>query len=295
MKKFGAISFIAVLFCCISLNVNAQSGSELTVYNAVANWLGQGNSSINGVQDLLNNACCPTATANGLAYLEQYASTIPIPDPFTVSPDNYATVNNFISMMGTTVDGTTDPNQLKALQTYLGTNAPSVSVSQQTGNGPTGTTLANALNANKAVELGVTWGDGTTFTNGGHELTLVSMSLTGGSGTMTVLDPWGNGVGNNAGSSGVYEMLTVSTLSLTAANLAGYDAVGNYLEISYPLTVSGPDDTFTADGTTARGGNGQIGIIDAATIETIVPEPTSFAVLGVGVLGLGIRRFWRRS
>ncbi|HUE37403.1 MAG TPA: PEP-CTERM sorting domain-containing protein [Candidatus Acidoferrum sp.] len=257
-------------------------------------WLGQGNAAITGSQALRNNACCPTATANGLAYLEQYASSIAFPDPFAVSPDNYTTINTFISMMGTTPAGTLDGNQLSALRTYLGSNAPNVTVAQSLSSNVTAGVLGNALSARNAVELGITWGNGTTFNNGGHELTLVSMSLSGGSGTMTVLDPWGAGVGTNAGTAGVLETLTVSTLNLTAANLPGFDAPGNYLEITYPITVSGPDDTFSQDGTTARGGNGQMGIIDADTIETLVPEPTSVALFGVGVAGVALRRFLRR-
>ena len=127
------------------------------------------------------------------------------------------------------------------------------------------------------MELGITWGNGTTFNNGGHELTLVSMNLSGGSGTMMVLDPWGAGGGTNAGTAGVAETLTVSTLNLTAANLPGYDAAGNYLEITCPITVSG---RMTHSRRTAqlRAGGGQMGIIDADTIETLVPEPTKYCI-----------------
>src|ERR1700743_3604578 len=65
----------------------AQSGSEdLDDFG----FLGQGNAAVNGAQAVKNNSCVPTATANGLSYLENYQLGIGNPDPFTVSPNSYA-------------------------------------------------------------------------------------------------------------------------------------------------------------------------------------------------------------
>jgi hypothetical protein len=295
--KLNIIVLVPALLCCVALNLGAQNASELSLYDDMTTFLGQGNSQVNGSQAVMNNSCVPTSTANGLSFLEQYALSISMPDPFSSTPDTYGTVNSLQSLMGTTSKGTTVPNQQAGVGSYLTANAPSVSWGGTYD--PTAALLGNLLNSDTAIQLGILWGTnvGSMFpgTNGGHFVSLVSMNLSGGSGTMTILDPWGNnttGAGANAGTNGTLQTLAVTTLTLTNGNF-----IGTYLDVTYTNTgvlYVGPGDTTVADGTTAYGdGSPMTGLIAVDTVE-MVPEPASFALLAVGALGLGAVRLGRR-
>lgn len=313
-----------LLLACVSTG-RSQSGSETLSYFGA---LGQGNGGVTYVNpNYANsvavgpNACVPTATANGLAFLENYANFgLDIPSPFTTTPNAYPQVNNLAAAMGTfnttksgaggwtNLGGTYTTSMFNGLQNYLGTGgsnpAPTVSISGQYAGGtpatwftgtfnkglnlanstPSPAFLAGALNANEAVEITLEWGsyNGNTWNalGGGHEVTLNSINMASGSGTIGFIDPWGSGVGSNPGTDGVNVNGTVSL-------------VNGYLYVTYPITVSGPDPTDNNPGDVV-GSNGETGRIDVAMVEAI-PEPSTW-LLGSAVLFLLIaRRPDRRS
>jgi len=299
------IGLTAVVLCSFASDVRAQSGSETL---SDFGYLGQGNAAVNGSQAVMNNSCVPTATANGLSYLENYFNfSLDLPSPFTTSPNNYAAVNSLQGLMGTTALGTTVNGLFNGLQSYLmpgGANpAPTVSISGQYSsttpggwfsggiNGglnvaqasPTASFLANALNANDGVEVGIQWGaySGNTFTasGGGHMLTLYSINLgVSGSGTIGFIDPWGTGTGNNAGTSATVVNATVQL-------------VNGFLYVTYPIDFTGPDpaDTTGTDGTTQLGHNGETGRILVDAVEAAaVPEATTTIAGALLLLPLGV-------
>ncbi|HEY1489671.1 MAG TPA: PEP-CTERM sorting domain-containing protein, partial [Verrucomicrobiae bacterium] len=267
------ISAAVGLFACAVSSLDAQTASEN--YGLVPSWLGQGNAAVNGAQAVKDNSCVPTSVANGLSYLDAYQLSLANPSPFTASPNTYAAVNSLQTQMGTTAAGTSAASALSGLQSYLsptGANpAPGVS-SWQVGS-PLGLALSGLLNANDAVQLGILWGSvsGGVFTSagGGHFVSLDSINLSSGSGTIGILDPWGDGA-THANSSATQESLSVSTVNITG--------LGNYLQVTYGITYVGPD---YAPGDTSYAGSGQTGIIALAQVEA-VPEPSTLAMLAAG-------------
>jgi len=319
MKKISVsrqyiAALIPALLVCAASKTSAQTASEN--YANVDDWLCQGNPAVTGPQALRNDACVPTSSANGLSYLEAYQLLISNPDPFTTSPDSYTDgVNPLITAMGTVAgSGTTTSGQMNGLQSYLspaGANpAPKVWLAGQVSpfevaapagsglngfyggginagiamhnNNPTAQYLADKLDDNDGVELGIAWGsvsDGRFRANGGHEVAVDSINMNGGTGTIGILDPWGAGVGANAGTgNAVQELLSVSTVTIT-----GY---GSFLEVTYPLTYVGPDDF----GTTAFAGNGQVGVIMDDAIEGVPDGGTTVLLLGSAMTALGALR-----
>jgi hypothetical protein len=297
----GARTILGALLLSLSLQiaVQGQSGSETLSFFGN---LGQGNASVNGLQVLKNNSCAPTAVANGLTYLENYFQSVSRPDPFTTSPNTYTQLNNLQTAMGTGNGGTPLNTLWSGLQTYLsagGANpAPTLTLAGQqdlatvtglnwgsqagaTNVIPTASFLANNLNANNAVMLSIEWGSftGNTWTpvGGGHEITLQQIDI--GGGTIGFIDPWGPGVGNNAGA--------------TSASVSGsVTTVAGYLYITYPITIAGgadPADQTGTDQTTFIGANnGETARVVADTVVT--PEPTCVALTLVGALGLLMMR-----
>jgi hypothetical protein len=314
--------------------VHAQSASENT---ALFGGLGQNlanvtntNAAFMGVYNSVSvpigpNACVPTATINGLTYLENYQASVNLPDPFTTSPNSQAQINAIATNMNTynttnlagmppwqDSGGTLIPSAFNGLQTYLTSNpAPTVKISGQVSpstpagfvqtnvaNASAGTYnpgtnvasanpsaqfMANALNANDGVEIGLEWGfyngsNGWVATGGGHFLTLQAINITGGNGTIDFYDPWGTGSG--PGNTNGYVAATVSTIN-------------NFLYVTYPITWTGGDsDTSLLGPGEALGGDGDTGRIDVVAVEA-VPEPASIGLLILTGSALTIRR--RRS
>jgi hypothetical protein len=290
------VLLVGALSICVAFTLDAQTNSEN--YGSID--LGQGDPAVVSAnsQGVANNACAPAAVANGLAYLYGL-----VPSYFTSNPDNDTAVNALISAMGTGTTGTTGPNALSGLQTYLGPSganptSPKITLSQTAD--PTAASLGTALAAGSAVQLGILWGalNSGTFTSGndgGHFVSLTGMSISTstGSGTMTILDPWGVGSGAsspyNSGTTGA------DTLTLTVTTIT-YNS-GTYLEVQYPSPSSvNPQDTTSKNNTAASSYGISLfdaGIINLDEIETI-PEPTTMSLLLLP-LGAGMLQMLRKN
>lgn len=160
---------------------------------------------------------------------------------------------------------------------------PYVAGTNVAGATPTAQFLADALNENDGVEIGIEWGSysGATFTGrGGHFLTLQAINMTGGSGTISFFDPWGLGTGSPANTNA----LVNATVALT----------NGFLYVTYPTDLAGSSDDPTDSGPLDSdfpqqmlGWDGQTGRIDVAMVE-FVPEPTALAMMPL--LALIVRR-----
>ena len=209
----------------------------------------------------------------------------------TLVPSIYNGLQNYLANGGAnpapsvTISGQYSPYltgstymQTSVTNATAGTFQPGMSLANVT---PTATFLANALNANDGVEIGIVWGSfsGTTFTpiGGAHELALDAINLSGSSGTISFIDPWGNAT--SPGSSGY----SVVSTSLSVVN--------GFLYVTYPLAWVGDGDPnnnpnpFEAFGAN----NGQSGIIVTDMVEA-VPEPATVGLMGFVAMGLLIRR-----
>lgn len=314
-----SVPLITGLFGCIATQLNAQvtySASEN--YGVLGTLLGQGNTAVNDILDgedqdneLRNNSCAPTSVANGLSYLAAVN-----PGLFTTSPNNYTAVNALQSQFGTTDDGTPVIDMYYGTQAYLSPNStednnvPTQPVGVGLDFAPTPAGLAQVLKANDAVQLGILWGsvenpivNGSDYApeDGGHAVSLDAVNITGGTGTMGIVDPWGVGVYDsdtdtyNASSTGVQvNGITINTVTL-AAGPAGPDfndylPAGTYLEGTYPVDSPLGDYPFdpNANPNSALAGdntpNGTF-LILVDQVES-VPEPGSFLISTLATAGV---------
>ena len=288
-KNMVSLPLLTGLLSCSAYSIYAQSASEnyglITGYGGT--WLGQGNALVNGSQAVQNNSCVPTSVANGLSYMQAYGYSTDS-NPFSTNPNTYDTVNALQTAMGTTATGTQPANSVTGLQTWLSANPTTPPISTYLTINPSPQALANVLNANDGVQLGILWGsvtDGTfTAAGGGHYVSLDAIDLTGGSGTIGILDPWGNSK-PNAASTASQDTLDVSTVTI------GTTA---YLEVQYQNANLG-DYPTPAPGT-AYAGAGGIGVIALDQVETLsaVPEPSSLVISGLASAGIGGFVFLRR-
>jgi hypothetical protein len=281
------VPLIGSVLVCISLSLRAQTNSE---DYSLSPDLGQGNA---GVTSYNSQACAPTAVANGLAYL--YG--INPGDFYNINPGTYGTVNTLIGSgyMDTTSAGTTGPNINTGVQNWATANTSALLVNQYSD--PTAASLSSALSTDQAVQLGILWGNfsGSTFNQegGGHFVSLTAMSInSSGSGTITVLDPWGTGNGSTPGTTAVSISLTVSTVSMTVGS-----SQVSVLDVTYPNDTGStvPKDNPAATGTGENNyGNFffDTGIIAIDEVECI-PEPSTMTLLAAP-LAAGVLRLLRK-
>ena len=299
-KNMVSLPLLTGLLSCSAYSIYAQSASEnyslITGYGG--QFLGQGNAAVNGSQALKNVSCAPTAVANGLSWLQAYGYSTDS-SPLGANPNNYATVNTLQTSFNTTVaNASQDPSILAGTQAWLANNPGTAPVNVVQTYIPSSQYLANVLNANDAVQLGISWAaapiaNNSSFTpnNGGHFVSLDSINLNpSGNGTIGILDPWGDGTDNgaggyNAGTVGTQETLTVTRLNIVAGGVNSI-APGTYLEITDPSPLG--DFPQLPAGTGYAGADG-IGLIDLAQIETLtaVPEPSSLVISGLASAGIG--------
>jgi hypothetical protein len=252
------------------------------------------------------NACVPTAVAQGLSYLEGYASANSAPDPFGASPNTVTAINALASAMSTSQNsttgdyGTTYPDRVTGTQSYLAANpAPTVAVvggqyassySSAATTGPTSQStmmansvasfIANGLGANDGVEFAILWGSlgaGNTFapSGGGHFVTAQSISYdpTTGLGTINFIDP------------GTGTLISEAHLIMTST--------GN-LYVAYPggPPAADADVNETAEETynPALDEDGAVGIVGGLIVndmaEAVVPEPGTLSLVAAGVTAL---------
>jgi hypothetical protein len=272
-----------------AVRAQTYSGSETGSFGTLLN---QNNSSYP------NNGCVPTAVAQGLSYLYNYS-----PNSFAVNPNNITAVNALGVAMGTTdASGTTYAGRVNGTGTYLTgagdmasvvggqyssyyDSAATIGTAAQNSMAANGVAsfLANALNANEGVEFALLWGTLASGTysqgQGGHFVTLQSLSYNGGTGTgsVTFIDP-----GDAQSWNGSLSLITGGTykgdLYVTYSGLYSPPDEGNSLEE--------PSNSPWLDGTPV--GNGGVIINDMAEA---VPEPATFGILGAlgGLLVTGVR------
>lgn len=277
----------------------AQSGSELATSSDFGN-TGQGDATIVGQygQGLANNACVPTADANGMMYLQNYWEATYGQSLFAAPPSSGTAVNSLISDMGTTANGTTINGEFSGLQNYLAANpAPNVRVTGQYSPSipsgwltsspaipagpyvqnvqnvtPTAQYLATALNANDGVEVGIQWGSlannaFTTSGTGGHQLTLeqISWNSSTGTGTATFIDPWGSETSVAPGA-------TAGELTGTLCSIDG-NLVVSFNSLSPNGYTAASESNDSAIG---HGNHVESGVILEDTVEYVVPEPATY-------------------
>jgi hypothetical protein len=251
-----------------------------------------------------SQACVPTAVAQGLTYLDNYQTKVlGNATPFTYNPDSITEVSDLATAMGTRNDeanddqGTTYPGRVNGTTTYLSRTGANPSTAYVVGGqyarrystagniGPTRQSfmranstaqfLASGLNAHDGVEFAILWGslsDTGVYTkgDGGHFLTLESISYNSvsGTGTIVFIDP------NTAS-------VVDGTLTKTTA--------GN-IYVSYPAPPGTPDDgedEETTFGDNLDGGGSDDGGIIVNDLEETVPDGGLTAgLLGASVLGL---------
>jgi hypothetical protein len=293
-KKARFVSCLSALFGCITLSLNAQTFSY---YENLDNFgLMDQNNPLVSPAGVGPTACAPTSVANSLVYLY---NTYNVPNLLQSSPEEsaYPTVNALISDMGTTTNGTSFQGEVSGTSTYLGAGGQNVTppvsiISGQAPGGlggynqiqnslPTPLFLYNALKGNNAVDFGFAWynPNNMTFTNGAHAVTLygITYNSTTQTGSLAFIDPFGTGGGGVVITNATFQFLNAGTTNQFIFINGGYTGGG-------ANNGNDPDNTLLSS---------QAGLISDFVIA--VPEPTTFALLGVGVFALGARRYlWRR-
>ena len=238
-----------------------------------------------------SQACVPTSVANGLVWLD---NTYNVPNLILSSPEEgaYPTVNALITDMGTTTNGTTFQNEVSGLSTYIGPTGQNVSPPVTIAGGqvsggvggfaqiqnsiPTAIYLYNMLAAGDAVEFWINWYNSATQKyDGAHSLTLTGITYNDltQAGSLSFIDPFGTGSGAVTIASAAFQTIAGGYLFINGGYNGGAAANG-----------ADPDNTFASSQ----------GAIITDLVEA-VPEPATLALMTVGVIALGVRRFCRAT
>jgi PEP-CTERM motif len=237
------------------------------------------------------NGCAPTASANGLVYLDGlYAGNIP---NLFLNNSVLDTANQLGADMSTSAtQGTIPANRDAGLSTYLTTqNTPvnvlggqapaalSVTLPVVLQQSPTATYMENALANNDAVIFGQYWGSlaqvqattspfGATG-NGGHVLTLLAMTGTT-NGTITFEDPTGPNEVDKLAWATVNGFIFVSGDPVQPADDGHDEGVDQGVAVPTYNSFAISDDVLVG----------------------VVPEPSTGLLLGAGLLvPIGLRYF----
>jgi len=330
MKTTTTVSRASLLAITLGLLAATSTAHAQTFTGSVAlpsdfGNLSQYNSGITVTnnQNIQPQACVPTSVINGLTYLDNYYDQ----SIFSQNPGTYAAINSIATSMGTANTpgvntGTGYGPGINGLNSFIATNGnnPNLAVSVYGqypagwGGGvpnntnfqqaiPTANYLTTALNANDAVQICIWWGSvsGGVFTptvNGGtHEISLYSMSFNMGTGAGSA------GIVVPESAAGTYPDQNAFAQNLPGSALSAATYGGSsYLFLTYSdvQTISGtpgetgePNSSIPLNQTAGTGGGSSpAGLIIADYVEA-VPEPSSFALLALGlvpVLVLAARR-----
>ena len=339
MNRTGHVWFqSSMVLCALSIIpavARAQVGSETILYFGS---IGQGaatvtntNAAYMGVY-LPNsvpvgpNACVPTSVIGGLTYLEHYQNVTNDTDPFTVSPNSAAQLNNLATSMSTwnttnttgpnqwtNVGGTSVPSAFNGLQSYLsatGNNpAPQVQISGQVSPAnPAGFVAISPVN-----QTAGTYNAGMNIANVTPTATFMANALNANDGVEFGLQ-WGTYSGTTFTPSGGGHFLTLQAINIVSGTgtISFFDpwgvnanppsttngfvsatvtTVSGFLYVTYPITWTGGDlDTSNnASPSEMMGANGQTGRILSVMVES-TPEPASGMISLAAFALLGLRR-----
>ena len=330
-------AFVSFLMLTFPAKAQDATGSEADSVNDFG-FLSQYNSGITdtNTNNIQSQACMPTSFINGLTYLYNYnGNTYDDYSIFNHNPDTYTDINDIALNMQTANNptlnsyGTSYFNGVAGAGLYLSNDAtygfnsaPSVTIAGQYGfnsmgsglsapnftlAAPTGTYIANALNAHDAVELWLWWGTynptnqsfNPPMNGGSHIVDIYSLSLVNGTGTAGIIVPESaNGTLNDQNATAQVLPATVQSVMIDGTSylyLTYSDTVpisGTPGETNEPndLNPNAPTDQAAAIGTPQT----YTALIAADFVEGLVqtPEPPTYLLLGMSLVLLAVIRRW---
>jgi hypothetical protein len=311
--SFGALN------PCSSAQAQTYTGSEN--YGAVPIYNQLTDTTVNNADFIGPNACVPTSTAEGLAYLQYYQTQVlGRPSPFTTSVLNNSDtaeipiINGLATAMGTQQNdprgpyGTTYAGRINGTTSYLSSTGanpstayvvggqysplydPAASIGRTVQSGmqanSTAQFLANGLDQNWGVQFTLLWGNlaGGTYTKGqgGHQVDLEAISYNARTGSGTI---------SFIDPYGGDDIVDATLTKVTGGAYAGD------LYVTYPALTPNPgigadngelgEDDFAGlwlDGAAADPGQGGIIINDMA--EAVPDGSMTVTLLGAAFIGL---------
>ena len=309
----AAMASVGALSLCTSTQAQTYSGSEN--YSAIPIYDQLTDTTVNNADPINENACVPTSTAEGLAFLQYYQTDVlDHPSPFGTSVLNFSDtaeipiINGLATAMGTQQNdpngpyGTTYPGRINGTTSYLsatganpsrayvvgGQYAANYSPAASIGNtvkssmqaNSTSLFLANALDQNYGVQFSLLWGgldDGTyTKGQGGHQVDLEAISYNTKTGTGTI---------SFIDPYGGDDIVNASLTKVTGGAYSG-DIYVTYPELTGDNGEAGEDDFVGPweDGAATEPGGGGIIINDMA--EAIPDSAMTLSLLSASFVGL---------
>jgi hypothetical protein len=219
------------------------------------------------------SACAPTSAANSFIYLQDRYGLTGLVDTSSVATES-ASVNAIEAAMGTNAGGTSATGIINGIINYTKDLGISVEYQNDVGGGtqPTPQFIYNMLAAGEDVEAGILFSSGAAERSG-HVITVDSIDFdtTTDTGTLGIIDPWNPTFGEGAAS--IVGNLTLSGGALVLSYSGGAAGVSND-------PVDNPTDASS----------GAISLVVAES----VPEPSTFALLMIGITGLAATLCQRR-